>query len=105
MVDGKYNFYQHLGNWWWRDAVRIPHVSADYFLCQNGKTYSMPLITVRQDIGSYEVNVVRRDRQDLYFTRKAYWKWWTELRDEYTLEEFFSYGKTNDRYIKRSQLI
>ena len=56
-------------------------------------------------MGSYEENYVRDDRQDLYFTRKAYWKWWTELRDEYTLKDFFSYGKPNDRYIKRSQLI
>jgi hypothetical protein len=41
----------------------------------------------------------KKERTDLSFTRKAYKKWWTELRDEYTLEEFFTYGKPNDRVI------
>ena len=103
-VDGKFNFYHHIGNWWWRDAMRLPGSTLDYFVCQNGRTYSIPLITVNEDMGSYEDGFVRCDRKDLYFTRKAYWKWWTELRDEYTLKDFFSYGKPNDRYIKRSQL-
>ena len=84
--------------------MRLPGSTVDYFVCQNGRTYSIPLITVKEDAGSYEENCVRDDRQDLYFTRKAYWKWWTELRDQYTLKDFFSYGKPNDRYIKRSQL-
>ena len=104
-VDGKFNFYHHNGNWWWRDAMRLPGSTVDYFICQNGRTYSIPLITVDEEMGSYEENYVRSDRKDLYFTRKAYWKWWTEQRDEYTLKDFFTYGKPNDRYIKRSQLL
>ncbi|NDB28738.1 hypothetical protein EB151_04210 [archaeon] len=41
----------------------------------------------------------KKERTDLEFSYKAYQKWWTELRDEYTLEEFFTYGKPNDRII------
>jgi hypothetical protein len=103
-VDEKYNLYHNISNWWWKRGLKLPTVTVDYFLCHNGRTYSIPLITVNEELGSYEENYVRTDRKDLTFTRKAYKKWWTELRDEYTLDEFFSFGKPNDKFIKKSDV-
>jgi hypothetical protein len=98
-VDGKYNLAHKISNWKWSIGLDIPNVTIDYFLIHSGRTYSMPLISVNPDIGSYSVNYVRSDRPDLVLARKAYKKWWTVLRDDYTLEEFFMYGKPNDRVI------
>jgi hypothetical protein len=65
----------------------------------------MPLISINPDLGSYAENVCRKDeRKDLQFSYKAYQRWWTELRDKYSLEEFFTYGKPNDKIITPREL-
>jgi len=95
--DGKFDLSQKISNHQWSMA---PNVTLDYFLGHNGKTYCLPLISINQDLGSYAENICRKDeRIDLEFSYRAYKKWWTELRDDYTLEEFFTYGKPNDRII------
>jgi hypothetical protein len=94
--DGKYDFSQKISNAKW---TLLPNRTGDYFLGHSGKTYCIPLISVNPHLGSYSKNILRQDRQDLIFTRKAYNKWWKKLRDAYTLEEFFTYGKYNDRII------
>ena len=33
------------------------------------------------------------------FAEKAYTLWWTKLRDNYTLDEFFTYSKSNDLFL------
>jgi hypothetical protein len=100
-IDGKFDLSQKISNWKWsKRGLGMPNFTTDYFLGHNGKTYCMPLITVNCDIGSYAQNILRKpERPDLVFTRKAYKKWWTTLRDRYTLDEFFTYGKPNDRVI------
>ena len=95
--EGKFDLSQRIGNLQW---TITPNFTVDYFLGHNGKTYCMPLISINQNIGSWAKNICRKkERPDLEFSYKAYQKWWTELRDEYTLEEFFTYGKPNDRII------
>jgi hypothetical protein len=105
--DGKFDFSKKICNYKWSgvggksyEGLGMPNITGDYFLGHNGKTYCLPLISVNQNFGSYSQNISRKkERVDLEFSYKAYRKWWTELRDEYTLEEFFTYGKPNDRVI------
>jgi len=100
--EGKFDLCQRINNSQWSMA---PNVTLDYFLGHNGKTYCIPLISINPDLGSYVENICRKDeRKDLEFSHKAYQKWWTELRDKYTLEEFFTYGKPNDRIITPREL-
>jgi len=98
--DGKFDLSQKIANQQWNS---VPNFTIDYLLGHNGKTYCVPLISLSQDFGSY-ANNISRDRPDLKFTYKAYQKWWTELRDDYTLDEFFTYGKPNDRIIVPREL-
>jgi hypothetical protein len=70
-------------------------LSVDYFMCENGRTYCIPLITVNNDFGSYEDNI------DHYLdhhvrSKKIYYNWWKNERDNFTLEDFFTYGKPYD---------
>ena len=105
--EGKFDLSQKICNYKWSNrainsysGLGMPNFTTDYFLGHNGKTYCMPLISVNQDFGSWAQNICRKkERIDLEFSYKAYQKWWTKLRDEYTLEEFFTYGKPNDRII------
>ena len=105
--EGKFDLSQKICNYKWSNrainsysGLGMPNFTTDYFLGHNGKTYCMPLISVNQDFGSWAQNICRKkERVDLEFSYRAYQKWWTELRDEYTLEEFFTYGKPNDRII------
>ena len=106
--NGKFDLSQKICNYKWSKmggksylGLGMPNFTTDYFLGHNGKTYCLPLISVNEDFGSYAENICRKEERkyDLGFSRKAYRKWWTELRDEYTLEEFFTYGKPNDRII------
>ncbi len=105
--EGKFDLSQKICNYKWSNrsinsysGLGMPNFTTDYFLGHNGKTYCMPLISVNRDFGSWAQNICRKkERIDLEFSYKAYQKWWTELRDEYTLEEFFTYGKPNDRII------
>jgi hypothetical protein len=122
IVDGLYNFHQKNCNFRWsvkkdwkytgfsdfynrniqmRGVSRPTPSTADYFLGHSGKTYCLPLISVCPNIGSYETDYIRNDREDLIFTRKAYDIWWKKLRDTVSLNQFFSYGKPNDLYITR----
>ena len=100
--DGKFDLSQKISNRQWKST---PNFTVDYFLGHNGKTYCMPLMSINRDFGSYAENICRKEeRSDLEFSYRAYKKWWTELRDEYTLEEFFTYGKPNDRIIVPREL-
>jgi hypothetical protein len=116
-IDNKYNFHQAHNNFKWSakkdwyyefmhpdtkrkvitcGAARPTPATADYFLGHCGKTYCLPLISVDPTLGSYEINHVRTDRQDLTFTRRAYDLWWKKLKNKRSLEMFFTYGKPYD---------
>jgi hypothetical protein len=99
-VDGKYDFSKKICN---SKCLNDPNITVDYFLGHSGKTYCIPLISINRHIGSYAEKFLRQDCPDWEFTNKAYNKWWKKLRDAYTLEEFFTYGKYNDRIITRNE--
>jgi hypothetical protein len=80
------------------------NIATDYLTGHSGKTYCIPLFAVNPWIGSYAKNILRSNRGDLLFSYKACKKWWTKLRDVYTLEEFFTYGKWNDKAITSKNL-
>jgi hypothetical protein len=70
-------------------------VSVDYFICGNGRTYCIPLITCNNDFGSYEENI-KRNLFNFIRSRELYYFWWQNERDKFTLEDFFTYGKPYD---------
>jgi hypothetical protein len=96
--DGKWDLSKKCRNLNW---MRTPNITVDYLIGHGGKTYCIPLISVNPNIGSYSTNFLRTDRQDLIFTRKAYNKWWKELRDYCSIKKFFTYGHSSDIILRR----
>jgi len=93
---GNYKRCQQEGN----DSKWIhPNISFDYIMGHCGKTYCLSLITQNPTIGSFSKNIMRDDFPSMAFTNKAVELWWTKLRDRFSLENFFMYGKPNDFYI------
>lgn len=90
--DGKYFFKKKHGLSKIMEALTV---CVDYFMCENGRTYCLPLITTNNDFGSYEENRMRFFAHHA-LSRDAYYQFWTQKRDFFTLEEFFTYGKPND---------
>jgi hypothetical protein len=78
---------------------RQPNMSIDYIMTHCGKTYCLPLIVQSTKIGSFSENILREDFPGLYFADRAVRIWWTKLRDRFSLEDFFMYGKPNDFFI------
>ena len=70
-------------------------ISADYFIPHNGRTYCIPLITCNTELDSYE-NRIKRNISHHEESKKLYYDWWQNKHHNYSLEEFFSYGKEND---------
>lgn len=110
--EGKFDLSQKICNYKWSNksivtnsGLGMPNFTTDYFLGHCGKTYCLPLISINPELGSWAQNICRkRERTDLNLSYRAFTKWWTELRDDYTLEEFFTYGKPNDRIITMKEL-
>jgi hypothetical protein len=86
-IDGKYFLLRKYGKS--PDSTRYKCLSIDHFLVNNGKSYQIPLITQKPfpDEWPKYHHIVSRD----YY----YW-WWMTQRDQYSLEDFFTYGKKND---------
>jgi hypothetical protein len=69
--------------------------NVDYFICENGRTYCIPLITTNNDFPSYENDkIMIRPHHEI--SRKLYYHWWQNERDKFTLEDFFTYNKHYD---------
>lgn len=68
---------------------RFSVVDVDEFMGFNGKVYQLPL---------FSQNPLYDDppRYHHITSRKAHLMWWTVMRDEFTLEDFFTYGKSYD---------
>jgi len=70
-------------------------IIVDYFMCSAGRTYCLPLLSVNNSFGSYETN--EKNRVDWYVRSvKLLYYWWENKRDDFTLEDFFTYGKPHD---------
>jgi len=74
-------------------------VALDTFLPFLGVIYQLPLITQNP----YLDKVPKKHH---LLCRDIYYDWWQNKRDNFTLKEFFSYGKENDRemveFVRRS---
>lgn len=73
----------------------------DYYINQSGKSYSIPLIPMNPYLAgiSHQGPFGELDwKPKLSFVKchEAYHEWWTNDRDNFTLDEFFTYGKDND---------
>jgi len=64
-------------------------VSLDSFFPFLGKTYQLPLITQNPHLDKVP-------KKHHFLCRDIYYDWWQNKRDNFTLEDFFSYGKEND---------
>lgn len=73
----------------------------DYYINQSGKSYSIPLIPMNPYLAgiSHQGPFGELDWEPkLSFVKchEAYHEWWSNDRDNFTLDEFFTYGKDND---------
>lgn len=100
-IDGKFNFNQKLGSYKWTKIADNPGLVPDYIISKNGKGYSIPLIYLNPDFNSFDIDIERKDLREFYqHIKELYHNWWKNLRDNYTLEEFFTYGKPNDLVLR-----
>jgi hypothetical protein len=107
-IRGKYNFikkvnrvsksnsiepgriYTSLTNQWSTEGDgRITVLDVDEFMGHNGKVYQLPL---------FSQNPMLEDPPKIHHIKsnKIHVYWWTKMKDNFTLEEFFTYGKIND---------
>lgn len=65
-------------------------VDLDNSICENGKVYCLPLITINNKLGSGEDNISLEEYyQGNKISRELYYYWWENQRDKITLEQFF----------------
>jgi hypothetical protein len=98
-LNGKISLKMKLNHMPYKQSVRHC-LSVDYFICGNGRTYCIPLITCDNDLGSYEDNIPIA-RPHHIKSRKLYYDWWQNDRDKFTLEDFFTYGKSYDHLMRK----
>lgn len=99
--DNRINLNQKISSYNWTINSDDPGLGPDYVITKNGKGYSLPLIYLNPNLGSYDINIMRRDHCELLqHIKDLYHKWWKILKDDYSLEEFFMYGKPNDLLLK-----
>jgi hypothetical protein len=98
--EDKFNLNQKINSYYWTKKYNNPSLIGDYIISKNGRSYSIPLIYMDSEIGSYEINYIRSHQKFLTHIKDIYNIWWKNLRDYYTLEDFFTYGKPNDKIIK-----
>ena len=106
-IDGKYcidKSENKMSSYFWSNQGEFPNIEEflviDY-LVKIGRSYSIPLMYSSVDWGSHDTidKVKDSDYKNFKQCEYACKYWWTKLRDKFTLEEFFTYGKPNDQYI------
>jgi len=80
--------------------------SPDYFISQSGCSYSLPLIPINPYFTGISHSGAFKKyswHPKLSFVKcyEAYYDWWINDRDNFTLDEFFTYGKSNDCLMER----
>ena len=91
LIDGKYNFIHKTNridraNYISKNRV---NVGVDDFLGFNGKVYQIPLFSQNPYLDE-----IQRDCH--VKSHKAHYYWWKKMKDEFSLEDFFTYGKHHD---------
>ena len=74
--------------------------SVDSLFLEGGRTYSIPLITTNPDFDSDD----SRDGKARWWfpeCRKLYYYWWENEHHNFSLDDFFTYGKPNDNAMIR----
>jgi hypothetical protein len=72
-------------------------LTVDYFICENGRTYIIPLLKGNIDLLSYENYTVNQGLIDhASVTNEIFYDWWKNKHHKFSLEDFFTYGKPND---------
>ena len=115
-INGKYKFDYTIANARYMNVDSNIHEgktldqtsgSPDYFIGQSGNCYSIPLIPIvpyfagtTDHGGSEDVNAWT-PKPSFIKSYKAYWEWWTQDRDNFTIDDFFTYGKDNDILMQR----
>jgi len=106
-IDGKYcidKIENKMSSYFWSNQGEFPNIEEflviDY-LVKIGRSYSIPLMYSSVDWGSHDTidKVKDSDYKNFKQCEYACKYWWTKLRDKFTLEQFFTYGKPNDQYI------
>lgn len=72
-------------------------LTVDYFICENGRTYIIPLFCGNTDLLSYE-NYIPNEGFLYYASieNKIFYDWWKNKHHKFSLEDFFTYGKPKD---------
>lgn len=68
---------------------RITVLDVDEFLGHNGKVYQIPIFT-------QDPSLENPPKLHHMFSNKVHLYWWTSMKDKFTLEDFFTYGKPHD---------
>jgi hypothetical protein len=107
-IDGKYCIHKtknKMSSIYWGNQGEPPNhiqefLTVDY-LVKIARSYSIPLMYSSVDWGKQdELNNVGADQYKCFKQCEYACKyWWTKLRDKFTLDEFFTYGKSNDHYV------
>ena len=115
-IDGKYKFDYTIANSVYMNRDSGIHDgqnydqtcgSADYFIAQSGNCYSIPMIPIVpyfagiSDHGGSGDDAAWQARPSFLKCYKAYWEWWSQDRDNFNIDDFFTYGKDNDILMQR----
>jgi len=115
-INGKYKFDNVIANSVYmnresgiHDGMNYDQTSGspDYFIAQSGNCYSLPMIPIVpyfsgvSDHGGSGDDNAWQARPSFLKCYKAYWEWWTQDRDNFSIDEFFTYGKDNDILMQR----
>jgi hypothetical protein len=87
----KFTLNYRTNDWMFRDI----DLSVDYCICSPGRTYCLPLLSMNNSLTSYENRVYNRVEWHNRCVKLLYY-WWENKRDEFPLEDFFTYGKPHD---------
>jgi hypothetical protein len=101
-IDGKYNFFHKISNVYWKGITgNDEFVIGDYFINQCGRSYAIPLMPQRYDMGAHSIKINKTlyKTNSQIFAEKTYTLWWKKLKDKYSLREFFTYSKPNDLFL------
>jgi hypothetical protein len=103
-VGDKYKLVNTVANIAWNRQTDVAGSgTVDYFMVHTGRTYCLPLITINANFGSFEDNSLiqkyYRQEGDI-MSRNAYYFWWQHERKKFTLENFFSYGKSIHNHMR-----
>ena len=84
-------------NYFFNDLAGTP----DYFLCQTGNTYTVPLIPCNPFFKGSTHVTEWYPMKSFICCYEAYKEWWENDKDNFSLNDFFSFGKSNDNLMER----